>query len=189
MIVIVDHYDSFTNMLADYCRRCAQEVTIICSDEVDIAVIEHLQPTHLILSPGPGHPEEVSGFQQVIAAFYQRLPILGVCLGHQALWRFFGGVIVTAPTIMHGQISEIIHEAGGLFDQLPNPMQVTRYHSLLVDAQRLPKALKITATVKDDPMSVMAVAHRTLPIFGVQFHPEAALTQYGEQLLVNFFKI
>lgn len=183
MIVLIDNYDSFTYNLVQYFQMLHQEVKVFKNDGVDLAQIIALNPSHLVISPGPNSPKESGVSLALIKHFYQSLPILGICLGHQCLAHVFGGKIVTAPQIMHGKTSEIVHHRHGLFRGIPSPFSAMRYHSLIVDVETLPQAFAIDAWAEDVPM---AISHREYPLFGLQFHPESILTEHGFTLLNNF---
>lgn len=184
LILVIDNYDSFTYNLVHYLQTLGCRVTVYFNDAIECDEIAAICPDGLLISPGPGRPTEAGITLAVIQAFATRLPILGVCLGHQALAQAFGGHIIQAPDIMHGKTSWIQHKACGLFSGLPSPFQAVRYHSLLVDAGTLPPVLKQTAWT--DQGDIMAIQHRQYPLFGVQFHPESIGSEQGYQLLQNF---
>ncbi|MCH1929495.1 aminodeoxychorismate/anthranilate synthase component II [Shewanella sp. A25] len=186
MLLIIDNYDSFTFNLVQYFQQLGQEVMVKRNDEITIAEIESLAPSHLVISPGPCTPNEAGISLEAIMYFASRLPILGVCLGHQAMAQVFGANVVRAKRVMHGKVSQIEHSGEGVFKALNHPLTVTRYHSLLVDV--LPDGFVLDAWF-DDPIhgrEIMAMRHRNLPLFGVQFHPESILTEQGLELLGNF---
>lgn len=183
MLLIIDNYDSFTYNLVHYFYSLGQDIKIITNDALDVAAMASLNPSRLVISPGPKGPEEAGNSLAAIAYFYNKIPILGVCLGHQCLAHHFGGSIIQAKNIMHGKVSAISHKQQGLFHNIPNPFHATRYHSLAVDATKLPECLIIDAWTEDE---IMALRHQNLPLFGVQFHPESILTEYGLLLLRNF---
>ncbi len=185
-VILIDNYDSFTYNLAQYLGELGAEVRVFRNDAVSVEEIEALNPTHLVISPGPGTPEDAGISNEVIRRLGPRLPLLGVCLGHQCIAAVFGGQVVRAPRLMHGKTSLIHHNGKDLFAGLPNPFQATRYHSLIVK-EPLPPALEVTATTAEG--EVMGLRHREYPIFGVQFHPESILTQYGKELLTNFLTV
>lgn len=189
MLLIINNYDSFTYNLVDYFKSLGQTCLVKPHDAIDCAEISQLAPKRIVLSPGPAAPDQAGICLEVISKFADHLPILGVCLGHQCIGQAFGGQIIPAPQIMHGKTSPIQHNQQGIFAQLPNPLTVTRYHSLVIDPLTLPACLDITASSKDG--SIMALRHKTLPLTGVQFHPEAILTEHGHRLLenwINFYK-
>ena len=184
MLLIIDNYDSFTYNLAQYFQCLGQEVLVYAHDLIDIAMIEQLAPNYLVISPGPKDPKESGISIPAIKHFYKQIPVLGVCLGHQCIASTFGTNIIPAPEIMHGKTSNITHQQQGLFRNLPSPFKATRYHSLTVDKDTLPNNLfTIDAWAND---TIMAISHREYPLFGLQFHPEAILTEHGLELLANF---
>ncbi|MDN6297164.1 MAG: aminodeoxychorismate/anthranilate synthase component II [Halomonas sp.] len=190
-VVMIDNYDSFTYNIVQYLGELGAEVLTYRNDEIDIAGIEALSPSHLVVSPGPCTPNEAGLSLDAIRHFAGKLPILGVCLGHQAIGQVYGGRVVRAPQVMHGKTSAVGHAGQGVFDGLDNPLEVTRYHSLVVEKGSLPECLEITAWTTDDdvtPGLVMGLRHRELDIEGVQFHPESILTRQGHELLANFLK-
>jgi len=192
MLLMIDNYDSFTYNLVQYFAQLGQEVVVRRNDEIDIAGIVALAPSQLVISPGPCSPNEAGISLAAIAHFAGKLPILGVCLGHQALAQAFGGTVVRARQVVHGKNSLIRHDNSSVFVGLNDPLSVTRYHSLVVDAKSLPACLRVTAwteTAEGAIDEIMGLAHRSLPIHGVQFHPEAILTEQGHQLLANFLQI
>lgn len=188
MLLIIDNYDSFTWNLYQYFCQCGAEVKVVRNDEITLAEIEALPLTHLVISPGPCTPNEAGISLAAIRHFADKLPILGVCLGHQAIAQAFGGEVIRAKQVMHGKTSPIRHTGEGVFATLPEPLTVTRYHSLVVDPLSLPEELAITAwTEKDGKQDdIMGLRHRTLPIQSVQFHPESIMSEQGLQLLKNF---
>ncbi|STY29733.1 anthranilate synthase component II [Legionella wadsworthii] len=185
MLLIIDNYDSFTYNLVQYFQILNQEVCVYTHDQISVAQIKQLAPNHLVISPGPKAPKDAGVSMEAIRAFYATIPILGICLGHQSIAQAFGGQIIAAPEIMHGKTSVIKHNQTGLFKNIPNPFQATRYHSLAVDKNTLPKNFSVDAWADD---TIMAIAHRHYPVFGLQFHPEAILSQHGLQLLENFLE-
>ncbi|MGO2056365.1 MAG: anthranilate synthase component II [Halomonadaceae bacterium] len=190
-VVMIDNYDSFTFNIVQYLGELGAEVITHRNDEITIEQIEALAPTHLVVSPGPCTPNEAGISMAAIKHFAGKLPILGVCLGHQAIGQVYGGKVVRAPQVMHGKTSAVLHDNQGVFEGLDNPVEVTRYHSLVVDKESLPACFEITAwTGGDDvtPDLVMGLRHRELDIEGVQFHPESILTRQGHELLSNFLK-
>lgn len=186
MIVIIDNYDSFTYNLVQHLGELGAEMEVFRNDEVTLDEIESLDPSHIVISPGPGRPEDSRISLDVIRQFHTRVPILGVCLGHHAIAHVFGGKVERAGRLMHGKTSRIYHDRQGLFADLPTPFTATRYHSLIV-LEPLPKELQVTAFTMQG--EVMALQHRQLPTFGLQFHPESILTKDGKHLLESFFAV
>lgn len=191
MVLMIDNYDSFTFNLVQYFRTLGEEVQVFRNDALSLAEIEALAPDHLVISPGPCTPDQAGISISAIRHFAGRIPILGVCLGHQAIGQAFGGQVVRARQVMHGKTSQVWHQGQGVFAGLDNPLEVTRYHSLIVDAASLPECLEITCWTQmpDGEMDeIMGMRHRTLPVEGVQFHPESILTRQGHELLNNFLR-
>ncbi len=189
MLLMIDNYDSFTWNLVQYLGELGQDVKVIRNDEWSVAEIATAAPERIVISPGPCTPNEAGVSLDVLRDLSGRIPIFGVCLGHQALGQAFGGVVRRAKTIMHGKTSPIHHAGKGVFAGLPSPFEATRYHSLVVDADTLPDCLEVTAwTTRDDGSldEIMGLRHRTLAVEGVQFHPESILTEHGHDLLRNF---
>jgi anthranilate synthase/aminodeoxychorismate synthase-like glutamine amidotransferase len=184
VLLVIDNYDSFTYNLVQYLGELGQAVRVVRNDEIAAADIGQIAPTHIVISPGPCTPNEAGISLDVIKAYAGKIPILGVCLGHQSIGQAFGGKIVRAARVMHGKTSMIHHDGKGVFAGLPNPFEATRYHSLLIERASVPDALEVTANT--DEGEIMAVRHRTLPVEGVQFHPESFLTTAGKDLLANF---
>jgi anthranilate synthase component 2 len=184
MLLMIDNYDSFTYNLVQYLGELGEEVKVVRNDELSVDEIEALRADRIVLSPGPCTPNEAGVSLEVIKRFAGRTPLLGVCLGHQAIGQAFGGKVVHARTLMHGKTSLIHHEGRGVFAGLPTPYEATRYHSLAIERESCPPELEITAWTEDG--EIMGVRHRTLPVEGVQFHPESILTQHGHALLKNF---
>ena len=184
MLLMIDNYDSFTYNLVQYFGELGEDVRTYRNDEIPAADIAALAPTHIVISPGPCTPNEAGISLDVIKTYAGRIPILGVCLGHQAIGQAFGGRVVRAARVMHGKTSKIFHDEKGVFFGLPNPFEATRYHSLLIERATVPDALDVTAKTWDE--EIMAVRHKTLPVEGVQFHPESFLTTAGKELLRNF---
>jgi len=184
MLLMIDNYDSFTYNLVQYLGELGQEVVVFRNDQVSLEEIEALNPAHMVISPGPCTPDEAGISVAAIRRFAERIPILGVCLGHQSIGRAFGGRIVHAKQLMHGKTSPIHHLDTGVFRGLKEPLVATRYHSLVIERESLPAALEITAWTDDG--EIMGVRHRSLPVEGVQFHPESILTEQGHELLRNF---
>jgi anthranilate synthase/aminodeoxychorismate synthase-like glutamine amidotransferase len=188
MILMIDNYDSFTYNLVQYLGELGQEVKVVRNDEIAAADIAKMTPapTHIVISPGPCTPNEAGISLDVINGYAGKIPILGVCLGHQAIGQAFGGKVVRAPKVMHGKTSKIFHDERGMFAGLPNPFEATRYHSLVIERTSVPDCLEVTAKTWDE--EIMAVRHKTLGVEGVQFHPESFLTTSGKDLLRNFIE-
>ncbi|HSU97042.1 MAG TPA: aminodeoxychorismate/anthranilate synthase component II [Gemmatimonadaceae bacterium] len=189
MILVIDNYDSFTYNLVQYLGELGAEVIVRRNDEIPAAEVGALGPAAIVLSPGPRTPAEAGITLDVIRTYGSSIPILGVCLGQQAIGAAYGGRVVRANRLMHGKTSEVRHNGSGLFAGLPDPLRVMRYHSLTVDRDSLPSDLEITAWSDDDSTEVHAMQHRTHPVYGVQFHPESVLTEGGKQLLRNFLDV
>lgn len=188
MILIIDNYDSFTYNLYQYIGIYEKEVEVIRNDKLTIEDIQRMNPKGILISPGPGRPEDAGISVSVIQELGGRVPIFGVCLGHQAMGYAFGGSIVSAPKIMHGKISFIDHNGQGIFEHIPNPFQATRYHSLVISPEYFPEVLEITAQTQDGV--IMGVRHKThRNMFGVQFHPESVMTESGMDMVRNFLKV
>jgi anthranilate synthase/aminodeoxychorismate synthase-like glutamine amidotransferase len=187
LILLIDNYDSFVHNLARYFQRLGQETLVVRNDATAVDEVRRLRPAAIVISPGPCTPSEAGCSVEIIQQLSGEVPLLGVCLGHQAIAAAFGGRIVRAPEPRHGRTSQVKHEKAGLFADLPSPMTVCRYHSLIVEPASLPGELCVTAHADDGV--IMALEHEAIPIFGVQFHPEAALTSHGYQLLVNFLRL
>ena len=190
-VVMVDNYDSFTYNLVQYFGELGADVTVVRNDEVSVDDIEALSPDKIVISPGPCTPKEAGISVDTILKFAGKLPVLGVCLGHQSIGYAFGGDIVHAKSIMHGKTSPVYHHDSGVFKGLNNPFIATRYHSLVIDQQTLPDCLEITAWTKDETGSIeeiMGIRHKELDVEGVQFHPESILTEHGHDLLRNFLE-
>ena len=186
MLLMIDNYDSFTYNIVQYFAELGQEVLVKCNDEIDLAGIKALKPDYIVVGPGPCSPKEAGVSVDVIRHFAGKIPVLGVCLGHQSMGYAFGGDIVRAQTLMHGKVSAVQHIGAGVFAGLPNPVTCTRYHSLVINRTSLPDCLEITAWTDDG--EIMGVRHKTLPLEGVQFHPEALLTEHGHDMLRNFLQ-
>jgi anthranilate synthase/aminodeoxychorismate synthase-like glutamine amidotransferase len=184
MLLVIDNYDSFTYNLVQYLAELGQDVRVIRNDEASVEEIVRMSPKHIVISPGPCTPNEAGVSLDVIRQLAGKVPILGVCLGHQSIGQAFGGKVVRAPQVVHGKTSRIFHDEKGLFAGLPNPFEATRYHSLVVSRQDLPDCLEVSAKTWDD--EIMGLRHKTLPVEGVQFHPESFLTTVGKELLRNF---
>ncbi len=184
MLVIIDNYDSFTYNLAQYFGELGAEIEVFRNDAVDVDQIAALQPSHIVISPGPGDPTQAGISPQVIRELGTQIPTLGVCLGHQCIGEAFGGEVVRAQRLMHGKTSLIHHQGDMLFINVPRAFPATRYHSLIVDANSVPAELEVIANTEEG--EIMALRHRDYPIVGVQFHPESILTPHGKQILKNF---
>lgn len=182
--LVIDNYDSFTYNLVQYLGELGAELEVFRNDEIDLPGIERRSPDRIVISPGPGTPGSAGISIPLIRTFAGRIPILGVCLGHQAIGEAFGGVVCRAPTLMHGKTSRVYHDGEFMFLGLDNPFEATRYHSLIVERTTLPDCLSVTAWTDDG--IIMGVRHRQHPVFGVQFHPESVLTREGKKLLRNF---
>ncbi|MDB4039857.1 aminodeoxychorismate/anthranilate synthase component II [Methylophilaceae bacterium] len=186
MIVMIDNYDSFTYNLVQYFSELGQEVVVHRNDQITINQIKKLNPDYIVLSPGPCTPKEAGISLEVVDFFKGKIPILGVCLGHQTIGQAFGGKIIHAKTIMHGKTSEIFHNNEGVFKGIESPFIATRYHSLVIERASCPECFNITSWTDDD--EIMGIKHKTMPIEGVQFHPESILSQHGHVLLRNFLE-
>ncbi len=186
MLLMIDNYDSFTYNLVQYFGELGQDVQVFRNDEIDLEKVASLKPKHIVISPGPCTPNEAGISVPLISEFAGKIPLLGVCLGHQSIGQAYGGKIVKAKTLMHGKTSLINHNNEGVFKGLPNPYTATRYHSLVIERESLPDCLEITAWTDDN--EIMGIRHKTLPVEGVQFHPESVLTEHGHKLLENFIK-
>ena len=184
MLLMIDNYDSFTYNLVQYLAEIGQEVEVVRNDKISIEEINKLNPRYIVISPGPCTPNEAGISLELIEAFKGKIPILGVCLGHQSIGQAFGGKIVHAQTIMHGKTSKISHNNKGVFRGIKNPFIATRYHSLVIDRESLPNCFDITAWTNDN--EIMGIKHKELAIEGVQFHPESILSEHGHDLLKNF---
>jgi len=187
MILVIDNYDSFTYNLVQYFGEMGADLRVKRNDEITLDEIEALRPERIVISPGPKSPREAGISCAVIERFGPRLPIFGVCLGHQCMGEVYGGDVVRAPRLMHGKTSPIRHNGQGLFAGLPNPFEATRYHSLIVDRATLPAVLEITADTAEE--EIMGLRHREFPVHGVQFHPESILTDSGKAILQNFLNL
>jgi len=189
MLLMIDNYDSFTYNIVQYLGELGADVQVYRNDAISIAGIEALKPEHIVISPGPCTPNEAGISVPVITHFAGRIPLLGICLGHQGIGQAFGGNVIRAKKVMHGKLSPIYHADKGVFTGLSNPFTATRYHSLVIDSKTLPACLEITAWTQDEDGNldeIMGVRHRTLAVEGVQFHPESILSEHGHQLLKNF---
>jgi anthranilate synthase component 2 len=186
MIALIDNYDSFTYNLAQYLGELGAEVRVFRNDQISVDEVAALAPSHVVLSPGPGTPDDAGITLGLIARLAGSVPLLGVCLGHQAIGQAFGGKVVRAGRVMHGKTSRIRHDGGGVFAGVPDEFVATRYHSLVVERESLPACLAVTAQSEDG--EIMGLRHRGLAVEGVQFHPEALLTEHGHAMLQNFLK-
>lgn len=187
MIVVIDNYDSFTYNLVQYLQELGQEVLVYRNDAISLGKLKRMKIKRIVISPGPGRPEDSGISCPVIEYFYKKIPILGVCLGHQCIGYIFGAKIITAGKIMHGKTSLIYHNNKDIFHNIKNPFSATRYHSLIIDKKTLPSNLETTAWTKNN--IIMAVKEKNYPLYGVQFHPESILTFEGKKILSNFLKI
>jgi anthranilate synthase/aminodeoxychorismate synthase-like glutamine amidotransferase len=187
VILLLDNYDSFTYNLAQYLGELGCQVEVHRNDRISVAQIAQRNPERIVISPGPCTPEEAGISVELVQKLAGKIPILGVCLGHQAIGAAFGGKIIRAPKLFHGKTSQIRHDGSGVFRGLPNPFTATRYHSLIVERKSLPAELQVTAETDED--IIMGMQHRNYPLMGVQFHPESVLTDSGKQLLKNFLSL
>ena len=189
MLLVIDNYDSFTYNLVQYLGELGREPIVRRNDALTVEEVGSLAPGAIVLSPGPCTPREAGITVPLIRRWGGQIPILGVCLGHQAIGEAYGGKVIRAGRVMHGKTSRIEHGGGGLFRDIPSPLEVMRYHSLIVERESLPPALEVLATTRDEPTEIQALRHRDHPVWGVQFHPESILTQSGRQLLMNFLTL
>ena len=187
MVFVLDNYDSFTYNLVQYIGECGHECVVKRNDQTTTDEIAAMRPSHVLVSPGPCTPREAGISIDVIKRFAGKVPVLGVCLGHQALGEAFGGKVVRAAKLMHGKTSAIQHDGKTIFRDVPSPMTATRYHSLIVEERSLPKELEISARSEDG--TIMGLRHKSVPVEGVQFHPESILTDHGKRLIANFLKL
>jgi len=187
MLLMIDNYDSFTFNLVQYLGELGEQVQTVRNDSVGLAEIEAMAPKRIVISPGPGTPDGAGVSLEVIRRFAGKVPILGVCLGHQAVGQHFGGKVIRAQRVMHGKADRLVHDGKGLFAELPLRYQVIRYHSLVVAREGLPECLEVTAWTDDG--EIMALQHRELPVYGVQFHPESISSEHGHRLLANFLRV
>ena len=187
MILMIDNYDSFTYNLVQYLGELGEMLKVFRNDRISIEKIKKLKPKRIVISPGPGRPKDAGISSKVIREFAGKIPILGVCLGHQCIGEVFGGKVIQAKKIMHGKTSSVYHNNDRIFKGIKNPFVATRYHSLIVDRGTFPKSLEIIAWTKDK--EIMGLKHKNLPVWGVQFHPESILTKEGKKILGNFLKI
>ena len=186
-ILMIDNYDSFTYNLVQYLGELGQELVVYRNDKLTLDQVKHLKPDRIVISPGPGSPKDAGISNGVIREMGPRVPVLGVCLGHQCIGAVFGGTVERNWRLMHGKTSQIYHDSKGVFRGLPNPFEATRYHSLVVKREGFPSVLEITAQTKEK--EIMGLRHKSYPIYGVQFHPESILTKAGMQLLRNFLRL
>ena len=189
MILVIDNYDSFTYNLVQYLGELGAEPVVRRNDAIGVEEIGDLTPDAIVISPGPGTPSGAGVSLDAIRRWGKSIPILGVCLGHQAIGEAYGGRVVRSPQVMHGKTSQIVHTGGGIFTGVPSPLEVMRYHSLTVERNSLPSELEVTAWIDGDPSEIHAMRHRTFPVWGVQFHPESVMTQCGKDILRNFLDI
>jgi anthranilate synthase/aminodeoxychorismate synthase-like glutamine amidotransferase len=190
MLLVIDNYDSFTYNLVQYLGELGANPRVIRNDAMAVEDVGALGAAAIVISPGPKTPREAGICLPLIQRYGATIPILGVCLGHQAIGEAYGGKVVRAPRgVMHGKTSMVTHDGTGLFDGIPSPLEVMRYHSLVVEAASLPESLQVTATAVDDPTEIHAMRHRSHPVWGVQFHPESILTQHGKRILENFLRL
>mgnify|MGYP005740859113 FL=1 len=187
MILVLDNYDSFTYNLVHYIGECGEEVMVVRNDEITVEQVEDLNPKKIVISPGPCTPNEAGISIELIKK--SSVPILGVCLGHQAIGVAFGGNIIKAPEIFHGKLSKVEHNQKKIFNGIDSPYSVVRYHSLIIEKDSLPNELEITGVLEDNPEVIMAIEHKEKPIYGVQFHPESIETNFGMRLIENFLKL
>lgn len=186
MVLVIDNYDSFTYNLVQYLGELGEDVRVYRNDRITLEEIVAFKPDHIVISPGPGTPDDSGISNEVIRVFGPTTPVLGVCLGHQCIGHVFGGVVSRAPRLMHGKTSSVYHNGHGLFNGVPSPFTATRYHSLIVE-EAMPESLAVTAFTRDG--EVMALQHREYPVVGVQFHPESILTEHGKRILQNFLSM
>jgi anthranilate synthase/aminodeoxychorismate synthase-like glutamine amidotransferase len=184
---MIDNYDSFTYNLVQYLGELGEELAVFRNDQITVNKVKQLKPASLVISPGPGSPKDAGVSNELIRSYAGEIPILGVCLGHQCIGEVFGGKVVRAGRLMHGKTSPIHHDSTGIFRNLPNPFEATRYHSLLVRREGLPAVLRVTAWTKEG--EIMGLQHARFPVYGVQFHPESILTKVGKDLLRNFLQL
>ena len=187
MVLVIDNYDSFVYNLVQYIGELGENVKVFRNDKISLSQVEELKPGKIVISPGPGRPENAGICNEIIKKFMDKIPILGVCLGHQCIGYSLGAKIVSAKKLMHGKISLIYHNGKGIYQGLKNPFEATRYHSLIIKKENFPNSLKVTAWTKKG--EIMGIEHRDFPLFGVQFHPESILTKEGKELLKNFLKL
>ena len=184
MILLIDNYDSFTYNLYQYIGDFCDDIKVVRNDKITIEEIKELQPEKIILSPGPKSPKEAGICMEVVKEFYDKVPMLGICLGHQCIGEAFGGIVAYAKALFHGKQSEITHDGTGLFEGIDSPIKVARYHSLAVQQEGLPDCLRVTAVTDDG--EIMAMQHKEYPVYGLQFHPESIYTEHGKRIIDNF---
>ena len=189
MILVIDNYDSFTYNLVQYLGELGTDPVVRRNDAVGVEEIGRLAPSAIVISPGPCTPSDAGVTVDVIRRWGSSIPTLGVCLGHQAIGEAYGGVVVRADRVMHGKTSLVTHDGSGVFAGLPSPLEVMRYHSLIVERETLPDCFSVVAVAQDDPSEIHGVKHREHPVYGVQFHPESVMTQRGKELLKNFLDL
>lgn len=187
MILMIDNYDSFTYNLVQYLGELGEELSVVRNDQLDTETIQRMNPEAIVLSPGPGTPDDAGITLETVRRFAGEIPMLGVCLGHQSIAQAFGGQIVQADRLMHGKTSPIVHDGKTLFQGIPSPFRANRYHSLIVDPQSVPEEFEISAQTSEG--EIMAIRHREFPLEGVQFHPESIITDHGKRLLANFLNV
>ena len=189
MILVIDNYDSFTYNLVQYLGELGAEPVVRRNDAIEVEEVGEMRPDAIVLSPGPCTPAEAGVTVPVIRRWGREIPMLGVCLGHQAIGEAYGGRVVRAERVMHGKTSRIVHDGTGIFEGLPAPLEVMRYHSLVVEAASVPAELEVVARAEDAPAEIHALRHREHPVWGVQFHPESVMTEGGKRLLANFLEL
>ena len=187
MILLIDNYDSFTYNLYQYIGIFCDDITVVRNDKITIKEIEEMQPERIILSPGPKNPKEAGICMEVVRQFYDKLPILGICLGHQCIGEAFGGTVSYAKKLFHGKQSLVTHDGSGIFEGINSPVKVARYHSLAVQAEDLPKCLEVLAVTEDG--EIMAMKHKEYPVIGLQFHPESIYTEHGKRMVESFLNM
>jgi anthranilate synthase component 2 len=189
LILVIDNYDSFTYNLVQYLGELGADPVVRRNDQIALDEIAELEPQAIVLSPGPGIPSQAGISVDAVKRFGPTVPMLGVCLGHQAIGEAYGGSIIRARQLMHGKTSRVVHDGTGIFARIPSPLEVMRYHSLTIDPQSLPAELEVVARAIEDDSEIHAVRHRTHPVWGVQFHPESVMTQAGKDILQNFLSL
>jgi anthranilate synthase component II len=187
MLLLIDNYDSFAHNLARYCTRLGQPTHVVRNDAIEVDDVRAMRPAAIVISPGPCTPREAGASLEIVRRLHAHIPMLGVCLGHQVIAEALGAQIVRASVPVHGQASQVVHDGSGMFEDIPSPLAVGRYHSLVVEPKTLPRGLRATAWTADRVL--MAFQHEHLPLFGVQFHPESILTEHGYELLANFMRL